>query len=236
MFNRRSLATTMIALLAAGAMPPAIRAEVAAETDAFGNYVRTTILARTSVRQNRIWKVKRQGFGVNPLNPDGDLNGDLWPTIAENPYFHNHPWAVWSRSNGYDYDLAWSRWTRTGWTPIQSLHPRYPGDDLDPAVTFDADGRPYAAWWRNEGGIGRIYVSLFLQTRWMVPFAVSDAGTDSWTPRIFVQAGGVIQVQFQTPTGSQFRIVRFGGPTTITDDLDPIGQFSVFKFAHGGAP
>lgn len=221
--RRSSLAATALLLTTVLGTPS--RAEVSAETDAYGNYVRTTILSQASVRQCRIWRVlRRHVWGAYPLNPDGDRNGDQFPTIGENPENHNYPWAMWSRFNGYDYDLAWSRWERGGWTSIQWVgdNPE-PGDDLGPALAFDTTGRPYAAWWRDDGGTGTVYLSMFLVTRWMTPFAISEAEVDSRYPAVAFLPDGSLQVRYQTATGPEVRIIGLTFPDTITDDFTPFG-------------
>ncbi len=228
MFTRRSLVAAT-ALLLAAVLALESRAEVAAETDAYGNYVRTIVLTQASIRQVRVWKVvRRRMWGLHPLNPDGDRTGDQFPAIAENPVDSNQPWVVWSRFNGYDYDLAWSRWTKGGWTPIQYVSPvPEPGDDLAPQVVFDGTGRPYLAWWREEGGTGRVYLSFFLVTHWLPPVAVSDAGVDSRNPRLGIQSDGSVRVEYQTASGIDVRVVTLNEPETITDDLNPVSPVRI---------
>ena len=85
MLSRRSLAAAAALLLTAPLAAPAIRAEVSAETDAFGRYVRTIVVTQASVRQHRIWQtVRRSIWGHQALNPNGDRTGDMYPAIAEN--------------------------------------------------------------------------------------------------------------------------------------------------------
>jgi len=121
MSTRRSLAASVLVALAV-VLVPAARAEVSVQTDAYGNYVRTTVLTQSTVRQLRIWNVvRRHVWGIYALNPDGDRSGDQYPAIAENPANRNHPWAVWSRFNGSDFDLVWSRWLPDGWSAIQRV-------------------------------------------------------------------------------------------------------------------
>lgn len=234
MGTRRSW-MTVFALLAAALIGSESRAEVAVETDAYGNYVKTTVLAQSSVRQLRVWRVMRRHlWGVSALNPEGDRAGDLAPFIAENPVNHNYPWAVWSHFNGHDYDLVWSRWERRqGWSPIESLTDGVqPGDDLAPQMVFDGTGRPYLVWWRDEEGIGAVYASFFLDSRWMTPLRVSDLAVDSRNPRLGIQSDGSVRVDYETGEGIETRVVSFPKPTTITDDLIPLNAVG-FK---GGLP
>ena len=107
-----------------------------------------------------------------PTRPDRYL-WDTWLVPAEGRYHLFHMQKVAGEPDSLEIghvvsdDLA--RWTM-----------------LDPALTLDLSGRPYVAWWRDEQGIGRVYLSLFLDTRWMDPLAVSDAGIDSRYPAVAV--------------------------------------------------
>ena len=209
MYIRRSLtAATVVLLLALGAAPAA-RCEVAAETDAFGRYVRTSVYTQSALRQVKIWRIVRRNMpGVHPLNPTGDRFGDQYPAVAENLRDHRYPVAVWSRYNGLDFDLVWSRFTGTAWTPVQWVGTGFEaGDDVQPFISFDVTGRPYVAWWRDEEGVGTVYVSFFLVTRWSAPIQVSDTGTDSRAPRMVPMAGSNMRVDFRTPSGLESRIV-----------------------------
>jgi hypothetical protein len=224
MITRRNLLVLVLAFVVLAAVP-AVRAEVAAEVDDYGNYIKTTVLANASVKNLKIWTVQRQKKTIIPLNPEGDLRGDMWPYIVENPLDNNHPWAVWSTFNGNDYDLAWSRFLPVEWTPTESVMSRYsPQDDLDPTMDLDLNdgGRPYIAWWRDNGGTGEVYMSIFLRSVWMSPFLVSDLGTDSRYPSVKILDDGKIEITFETAEGPETRIVVFNHPSTITDDLDPL--------------
>jgi hypothetical protein len=76
------------------------------------------------------------------------------------------------------------------------------------------------AWWRNEGGRGRIYFSVFLSSRWMEAIAVSDPAVDSRTPVVSFQ-GSTIRVYYRTSNGPAFTDVVFLLPDTINDDINP---------------
>lgn len=226
----RSRWPVAVALVGLAALSGPVRAEVSAETDSSGNYLRTVVLSNASTRNVRIWSVVKSKSTLHPLNPAGDLNGDLWPVIGETLGIERTPWVLWSRYTGAGYDIAYSRWSRAAfdWEPVAWLaSPTQPGDDLSPALAFDAGNRPYAAWWRNEGGVGRVYLSLWLVTRWMDEYAVSDPGVDSVNPSIAVLSDSRIQIEYDTPDGHVTRIVGFNRPTTITDDITPFGRMTV---------
>lgn len=222
----RSTALAALALAAIAALPA--RGEVSAEVDPSGAYERTVILASNSARNIRIWTATRTRAGYVPLNPLGDLNGDLWPTVLENPLDGNKPWVVWSRFNGRDFDLAWSRFQSGAWTPVSPVETASAtGDDLSPSLGLDTNGNAFLAWWRNENGIGRIYFSMFLITRWMPAFPVSDPGVDSINPVITILSDSRIRIDYDTPDGHVTRILAFMRPKTITDDITPFGSTSV---------
>lgn len=220
------LATLGLVLLVSA---PDARAEVSARTDRQGNYVMTHVLPSGPSSNAQIW-ASRRGRAIArkfvPLNPDGDANGDLWPTVAESPSAPYHPWVLWSRADGDNHRLAWSHWNQGAWSPIQWVDfKQQPVDQLDPSVAFNEDGRPLAVWWsRGEAGRGRIWVSVFLMTRWMEPFAVSDPLVDAQRPGIHVTPQGYINVDFDTPEGRVSQLVMFVEPVTITDDIHPQGR------------
>jgi len=230
--RRRHAAAAALLSVAFLAVPPP-RAEVAAETDAFGRYVRTVVVTQASVRQHRIWQpLRRNSWGYQSLNPTGDRTGDMYPAIAENALERRHPWAVWSRFNGQDYDLVWSRWRPGGWAIIERVESDLSfGDDLAPSVAFNTGGRPFLAWWRADGGPGQVFVSVFLVTRWSNPILLSDSGVDSRSPHLSVLSTGGMAVEFSTPTGRESRMISLDSTTTITDDLNPVGQVSVTRIA-----
>jgi len=227
MRTRRSLLAAVVLLLVATGMAIDVRAEVAAETDTAGNYVRTVVLTSATNRALKIWSVERAWPHLAPLNPGGDLNGDLWPALAEDPNQYLRPWVVWSRSTGTDYDLAWSRWTPDGWTGtawVEEPAAARIGDDLDPDLKFDGRGLALLVWWRNEGGTGRVYATAFQDVGWMPAFLVSDGGVDSRSPRITVLPDGRVLVAYYTPAGRVVRDLSSYVPLTITDDLDPFSR------------
>lgn len=211
------------------------RAEVSAELDSLEDYVRTVILANSSMKNLRIWSVVRARTDMVPLNPDGDARGDLWPVIGELPQSRG-AWVVWSAFNGEEYDLAWSRWLPEGrWRdPAWLAASDAVGDDLDTDITVEPDGRPYIAWWREENGIGRVFISFYLSTRWLAPYLVSDAGVDSRYPRLDLDEDGDIRVTYHTPDGRTTKVVVFRRPDTITDELNPFSSLTVEDAPSGG--
>lgn len=228
--NRLTTWLGIAGLACAATLSPA-RAEVSAEIDtASGAYLRTVVLATSSAKNVRIWSKITSRPNLFPVNLEGDHNGDLWPVVAEQRVGTARPWLVWSRFNGEGFDLAWSRFeapTRS-WLPIAWVETALtPGDDLDPSVAFDSTGRPFLAWWRDEAGVGQVYLSLFLQSRWMAPFRVSDAADDSVAPTITMLSDTRLRIDYTTAEGTVSRIVEFHRPLTITDDATPFGRFTV---------
>jgi hypothetical protein len=201
-----------------------VNAEVSVRTDRAGKYVTTQVLS-TNVQGagSRIWSPRgrtlRQALILNPL---GDANGDLWPTIAETPREPHQPWVVWSRFNGYEYHLAWSAWTPEGWSAIQWVRRGWAtGDDLDPDAAFNRTGQLFVVWWRAAEGNARVYMSTFLTRRWSRPMLISDPRVDSRYPTITRARDGALWVQYETPQGTQRRGLGRNRPDTITDDINP---------------
>jgi len=226
---RRLVTGAAIAVLAGAGFPA--RAEVSAQTDATGTYLRTVVSSNASAKSFKIWSVNRLRFGNWPLNPYGDASGDLWPVIAESPVSQRWPWVVWSHFNGVDFDLVWSRWTGKGWMTITSVDAAPDSRDaLDPRVSFDVTGRPHMAWVSSgTTGPDHVYLSVFLASRWMAPFLVSDPSEDALNPEIVVDPDGAIEVSYDTPAGHMTRTVRFVHPSTITDDITPFNTFTITK-------
>ncbi len=222
---KRILTTSMALLLVAGFCLP-LRAEVSAGTDRSGKYVTTRLTLSENDPTGEIWTAiepERGTVRVSALNPHGDEYGDQWPTIVENVVAPHHPWVIWSRFNGQNYDLAWSRWSTRGWDPVRWVEQNATaGDDLDADLVFNQVGRPYVVWSReSEDGRGQVFLSLFLESRWMDAFPISDPGIDARYPTIEVLGPRRMQVEFETPFGSMTQMVYFNRPVTITDDINP---------------
>ena len=228
---RRGLVVVALALVAT-LLYAETRAEVRAITDRRGEYKMTRVLTSTGTFA-RAYSGRDFGRGVwrplgrttlNTLNPDGDKSGDMWPTISENTVAPNHPWVIWSRFYGAQFNLAWSRWGAVGWDPVRWVGaPAGPGQDLDSALDFDRTGRPYLAWWRErDDGHGEIFLSFYMQTRRSYPFRVSGPGVDGRYPSLDAGDGRVLRVFFDTPDGTVEQLVMFDRPDTITDDINPL--------------
>jgi hypothetical protein len=222
--DKRASLVAVVALAGGCLWPAAARAEVSVETDPFGNYLRTVVYANTSGRTLRVWGVQRSRPLAFPLNRQGDFLRDGWPTIAENPAAGGWPWVFWSRSNGSDYDLVYSRWLGAGWSEIAWVEAGpSAGDDLDPSADFDDEGQAVLAWWRNESGTGRIYLSRFQSAGWTAPLLLSDPAVDSRYPTVTALPDGAVRVDFHTPDGTVSVVVSFRKPLSINDDLAPVG-------------
>ena len=219
--TRRMAIPGLCLLLLLGAVDA--RAEVSAQTDRVGNYLVTRVIPTGDTVSSGVW-TPRQGIlrQVFVLNPDGDLNGDLAPLVSENTTAPYLPLVVWSRFNGVDYDLAWARWEKQLWSPIQWVEPATTeGSDLDPAIDFSIDGRPHMVWWRDSDGGGSVYLSSMLEGEWSSPMLVSDPGIDSRFPMIEVDRRNRLNIKYVTPGGGVTRQILLSQDSTITDDINP---------------
>jgi len=208
----------------------AVHAEVSVRTDPDGNYIGLQMLTRDSRGEAMVWGMlnRRGSRHFHALNPRGDTSGDLWPTISEPDRAPHHPWVVWSRFTGTDYDLVWSRWSKGGWQSTRAVEfEARVGDDLDPDMAFDGNGRPFLVWSREEDGVSTVQFSAFLLTTWMPAFEVSDPGVDSRYPVIVERYHDGIKVEFDTPDGKVSKWVMFWRPGTITDDINPLNSVYV---------
>ena len=215
---RRSMG---LALLSACALFGQARAEVSAELDAFGGYVRTVIEASASVRNPRIWTVSHLRSGRVALNARGDRTGDLYPAVAEDATHQRWPFVVWSHFNGLDFDLVWSRWEGRGWSKVGTIVSG-PSDAVDPAVAISADGRPCAVWLSRGTGGATVQMSLFLVSTWSAPIVISDPGDDAMSPSIAWLSDGRIQIDYDTIGAHITKTIAFVEPLTITDDPSPL--------------
>ena len=195
------------------------KAEVSARLDEEGQYA--GMIVRISTTPRKIWTSPIATINRRPLNPNGDLMGDLAPTIVENPRNQNYPTAIWSHPNGPDYDLVFSRWTAAGWAPLQFVQNDNLINDLEPRLSFNSTGRPYLVWWSDEGGTGAVYFSMFLETRWMTPVRVSSFGIDSRHADLWIGSDLAVTISYDTAAGRTNRILTIPNRSTITDDIDP---------------
>jgi hypothetical protein len=141
--------------------------------------------------------------------------------------------VVWSRYDGTDYKLAWSRFEGGGWRPVDlMLAVDAVADDLDPVLAFNDIGRAHVTWWRQDSGKGRVYISLFLTTRWMVPLPLSEPEEDARAPSIVICPDRKIQVTYVTQSGTVTKLVTPNAGATITDDINPFNTFSVTAVAR----
>ena len=200
--------------------------EVSVRTDRDGHYVTTQIQLSKSGLGNDEGLWGHRGVAernLQVLNPDGDRNGDLWPLIVESNITPHYPWAVWSRYEGLGYRLVWSLWNGTEWQEIGPVNGRASGDELDPDLAFDPQGRPSLVWSREEGGIHQIYFSRFVKKRFIPAVLVSDPTESGRYPQILSNDGERIVVEYTGIGGTIRRTVVLSQPVTITDDINPVG-------------
>lgn len=208
-------------------------AEVVARTDRNGDYVSTQVFAKQDPLGEKVWarrgRTARALRYAVALNPDGDRNGDLAPAIGEADEGPYASWVVWSRFNGGGYDLAFSRWDRGDWSAIDWVaESATETDELDPRIGIASNGTPYIAWWSEVEGVGSVYVSRFLETRWLTAFEISLEGVNARHPELFMGYNDVLYVQYQTDEGSVIQTIRVTEPGTITDDINPVGLFELY--------
>ncbi len=207
-------------------------AEVRVRTGLDGEYLTTMVVPGGPPWRQGVWGGRsRMGLrhGSTVLNPAGDRLGDLIPTVGEGSQAPHHPWVVWSRFNGSDYDLVYSSWTYA-WSRILRVTPEsLRGDDLDPSLAFSSAGQPLIAWWNRdvEDGHGTVYFSMFVETGWLEPLQISDDSIGGQHPSIGIEDGTIV-IRYDSDDGSlrisyQFLLLD---PTTITDDIDPQGSLT----------
>ncbi len=173
-------------------------AEVSVVIDGKGNYVKTLLLFNESKGYKYFWEPVRKGIASYlMLNIEGDLIRDGKPSVAEHP-FNKLPWVVWSHFNGQDNDIVWSRWDGVKWTTIAHVV-QSDGNDQEVTIAFEPSGIPFVAFTR-KGERSQIFLTAFLNGRWMNPLLVSDPSVDSTNPTM-IFAPDVVAVVFLTPDG-----------------------------------
>ncbi len=205
--------------------PIVANAEVRARTNRRGQYQTTEVSVGRSRWAPKVWSLFTRTAGPDVLNPNGDHTGDLWPEIGETPVAPYLPWVVWSRRNERGLGLAWSRWQPgQGWQSILWIAPDGAlGNDLDPSLAFNGEGRPFVAWWRQDAsGRGQVYLSVFLATKWLAPWLVTETGADARFPNLTVNGDGSLEVVYETADGWVTQGVQFIEPVTILDDINPL--------------
>ncbi|MEW5806646.1 MAG: hypothetical protein AB1756_04785 [Acidobacteriota bacterium] len=221
---RTTIIRTLIIISLAILFSNASLSEVSVEVDSDGNYLKTIYVEKQTGKTLKIWTKFGNKPTIYTLNENGDLNGDLRPAIKENVAEGSFPYVLWPRFDGNDYEIVFSKWMTNRWAdiaPVEDVDNSF--DDLSPSLDFDNEGRPYIAWWRDENDVGRVYVSVFLKTRWMDAFPISDEDVDSWDPQVRCTGYGEMEVTYSTQSGQQTKIVILNFPDTITDDIDPFG-------------
>jgi len=204
-------------------------AEVRVRTRPDGEYLATTVVPGGPPWRPGVWSARaRLSMGLRGgsavLNPLGDRFGDLIPTLEERAQPPHHPWAVWSRFNGTDYDLVYSSWTYA-WSSIRRVTREIlRGDDLNPSLAFTTVGQPLIAWENRDldDGHGSVYVSLFAAGNWTDPLKISDDSVGGRRPTIEI-TNDTIVIHYYSDDASRrisHPLVEID-PTTITDDIDP---------------
>ncbi len=101
-----------------------------------------------------------------------------------------------------DWDVWYSLWdeaTGTWWTPTgQQAAPlaRFEGDDIDPAVAFDANGKALAVWSHNQTQQFDIYYSIWNGASWSAPSVVDSLVGDDTDPVLAFDSNGYAVVMW----------------------------------------
>lgn len=204
-------------------------AEVSAKLNEDGEYV-GMVFKYGGGANRRVWGNALPTAQRRPLNPTGDLLGDLAPTVVENPVHSYWPTAIWSHPNGSDYDLVFSRWTGSAWSPIQFVQGDNFYNDLEPRLAFNSVGRPYLVWWVEENGVGAVYFSIFLETRWLTGVRVSTPGVDARRANLVIDSDLRVIVSYDVREMRQMRTVTMPNRDSITDDIDPKFRYEIMIF------
>ncbi|MEO8505157.1 MAG: hypothetical protein ABI609_14750 [Acidobacteriota bacterium] len=83
--------------------------------------------------------------------------------------------AVWSRFDGEDDELYWSRHTASGWSPAARLNAKNHVPDITPSLVASSDGA-LVAWSQFDGSDFRLRVARFDGHAWQEPVTVGGPG------------------------------------------------------------
>lgn len=163
------MAGLTLVLLAATA--GALRAEVSADPTATEVCVLVLgIIEGPDPIPQGIWEPVRDVDPVLFLNPDGAGRRDGRPDIAMDPVT-GWPHVVWAYNNGFDHDIAYSRWDGDGWLATEFLTSTA-ADDVDPRIHVDGDAI-YVVWWEENAQSVWLVKRLRLSS-WEVPERVNE--------------------------------------------------------------
>jgi hypothetical protein len=145
--NGRFLRTLSIAAALALGVTGLSQAEVWVELDGSGRVVATHV--PSSKNTVRVWRATGEApTRAQVLNVDGALRGDGRPDIAVDP-LTGLPRAVWSMRSGSGFDIVTSTFNGRAWTEPMPLSASVRVDDLDPRLSFRADGVAVVVWWTS---------------------------------------------------------------------------------------
>lgn len=178
-------------------------AEVSVVLDDQGHYVKMLTLFKTKNHHTFYWEPARRGvLDYLMLNMTGDLNGDGQPRWAVHP-FEKTPWVVWPYFDGNDFKIAYSQWTETGWSDPSIIEKTGRNvNDVDPTIAFEGSGIPFVAFTR-KAKTSQVYVTAFIDGRWIHPLLVSDPSINCTEPTLIFQRD-IALVVFLTPDGIKF--------------------------------
>lgn len=216
----------MIVLGTVAAVSPGL-GEVAAKLNEEGGYQCMSYRYTASGGTGRVWSTSVVSSNRRALNPNGDRLGDLAPSVVENGARSNWPVAVWSHPSGGDYDLVYSGWNGTSWSPMRYVQADNSQNDLEPRLAFNSYGEIYLVWWSEDSGIGTVYFSYFTGERWSPPTRVSRQETDSRRGNMILVSDNLVRITYETFRGTETRDVIFARGDTITDDIDPKRDVSI---------
>ncbi|MEW5806450.1 MAG: hypothetical protein AB1756_03740 [Acidobacteriota bacterium] len=173
-------------------------AEVSVIVDGRGNYISTLLLFKENKGQPSYWEPVRSGVpSYLMLNMEGDILGDAKPVFTEHP-LNRYPWVVWSHFNGRDFDIVYSRWNGEYWIAPAIVHAGE-GDDLEASIAFEPSGILFLAFTKKTE-TSRIFITAFLNGRWLNPVLVSDPSNNSSNPALIFEQD-LFTVAFRTPDG-----------------------------------
>ncbi|MDH5684189.1 MAG: hypothetical protein OEZ20_06980 [candidate division WOR-3 bacterium] len=137
------------------------------------------------------YRTQSSGWST-PIVIGPDLYWDCDPAIGIDSL--GRPVVVWANfENSYHYNLHYSYWNGSSWSPEQSF-PDDPAGDMKPTLTRDSSGRLWCFWESRQDYYSDIWTSSWNGTNWSAPEQVTRDTSDEHFPAALIDHSGKLWV------------------------------------------
>ncbi len=141
------------------------------------------------------WQQVRAIPTAQILNTSGVGRGDERPDFTWQAV-NGWPVATWAYCAGTDYDIAFSEWDGSSWTPAEFLT-FSTNNELDPRIFLETNGTTHVTWW-VAGPTDQVFLATRTtgSSQWSTPVQVTPASTGGRRPSVAV-FDGVLLVAYE---------------------------------------